>query len=264
MATLVRWEPLRELAGFQTEMSRLMNGLFDGPTNGRQSWVPALDVWETDTELVYAFDLPGIDEKDVSIESQDDTLTVTARREKTVEESGDRFVRFERRYGTFSRAVGLPQGVEESKITAAYRDGVSSCGHRSSSLIRNPRVDQRINQIQDEHKGGRHKDQDEHNALDQRVIGVHNALISGAPAQIPVQPVPDFFLGRVRIVVEHRHGGHDETRRAIAALQPAMIDEGFLHRMQDAIDRQTFDRRHFMSVGMNRERQARLDDLAID
>src|SRR5436190_23763716 len=116
MATLVRWEPLRELAGFQNEMSRLMNGLFDGPVNEKQNWVPALDVWETDTELVYAFDLPGIDEQDVSIEAQDDTLTVTAKREKTIEEAGDRFVRFERRYGTFTRAVGLPAGVDDSKI----------------------------------------------------------------------------------------------------------------------------------------------------
>ncbi len=124
MATLVRWEPLRELAGFQNEMSRLMNGLFDGPVSAKQSWVPALDVWETDTELVYAFDLPGIDEKDVSIEAQDETLTVTARREKTVEESGDKFVRFERRYGTFTRAVALPSGVDDAKIAASYSDGV--------------------------------------------------------------------------------------------------------------------------------------------
>ena len=124
MATLVRWEPFRELAGFQAEVGRLMNGLFDGPGQTTQSWVPALDVWETEAELVYAFDLPGIDEKDVSIEAQDDTLTVTAKREKTIEESGDRFVRFERRYGTFSRAVGLPTGVDDSKIVAAYVNGV--------------------------------------------------------------------------------------------------------------------------------------------
>jgi len=124
MATLVRWEPLRELAGFQNEMSRLMNGVFDGPGSAKQNWVPALDVWETDTELVYAFDLPGIDEQDVSIEAQDDTLTVTAKREKTIEEAGDRFVRFERRYGTFTRAVGLPAGVDDSKIAATYEKGV--------------------------------------------------------------------------------------------------------------------------------------------
>lgn len=124
MTTLVRWEPFRDLAQVQSEMARLMNGLFEGPGRASQSWVPPLDVWETETELVYAFDLPGIAEEAITIEAQDDTLTVTATREKTQEEAGDRFYRFERRYGTFSRAVGLPAGVDDSKIAATYANGV--------------------------------------------------------------------------------------------------------------------------------------------
>jgi HSP20 family protein len=124
MATLVRFEPFRELATFQNEMSRLMNGLFDGPGRTVQSWVPPLDVWETETELVYAFDLPGIPERDISIEVHDDTLTVTGTRERSVEETGDRLARFERRTGAFSRAVGLPVGADEAKITARYEHGV--------------------------------------------------------------------------------------------------------------------------------------------
>lgn len=124
MATLVRWEPFRELASLQSEMSRYMNGLLEGNGRTTQSWVPPLDVWETDTHVVYAFDLPGIPEEKISIEVQDGTLTVSAERVKAEEEAGDRFYRFERRYGTFSRAVGLPQGVDESKIAASYRDGV--------------------------------------------------------------------------------------------------------------------------------------------
>ena len=124
MATLVRWEPFRELASVQGEMSRLMNGLFEGPGRVTQNWVPALDVWETEDELVYAFDLPGIPEDKISIEVSDDTLTVSAERERVAEESTDRVFRFERRYGSFSRAVGLPAGVDESKIAASYKDGV--------------------------------------------------------------------------------------------------------------------------------------------
>jgi HSP20 family protein len=124
MATLVRWEPYRELASLQSEMSRFMNGLYEGPGRATQNWAPALDVWETDDELVYAFDLPGIPEEKISIEVSDDTLTVSAERDRVAEESGDRFFRFERRHGAFSRAVGLPQGVDESKIAASYKDGV--------------------------------------------------------------------------------------------------------------------------------------------
>lgn len=124
MTTLVRWEPFRELASFQNEMSRLMNGLFDSPGRITQSWVPALDVWETGNEVVYAFDLPGIPEDAISIEVKEDTLTVSAQREKTEETSDDGFYRFERRYGTFARAVGLPQGVNQDQIAARYENGV--------------------------------------------------------------------------------------------------------------------------------------------
>jgi HSP20 family protein len=124
MATLVRWEPFRELSTLHSEMSRLMNGLVEGNGRASQSWIPALDVWETDAELVYAFDLPGIPEQDVELELDNDTLTVSATRHQHAEVSDDRFYRFERRFGTFSRAVGLPQGTDESKVTADFKDGV--------------------------------------------------------------------------------------------------------------------------------------------
>ena len=124
MATLVRWEPIRELATLQTEMSRLMNGLAEGNGRTNESWVPAVDVWETDNDLVYAFDLPGVSEEQISIELQDDMLTVSAQRERSQERAEDGFVRFERRFGSFSRAVGVPQGVTEDKVKADYRDGV--------------------------------------------------------------------------------------------------------------------------------------------
>jgi len=124
VATLVRWEPLRELATLQTEMSRLMNGLFEGNGRATQNSVPAVDVWETEGDLVYAFDLPGVPESAITIELHEDTLTVTAQRERVDERTQDGFARFERRFGTFSRAVGVPQGVGESGIRAEVKDGV--------------------------------------------------------------------------------------------------------------------------------------------
>lgn len=124
MTTLVRWEPFRELASLQSEMSRWMNGMLDGPGRVTQSWVPALDVWETPTEVVYGFDLPGIPEESITIEVKDDTLSISAERTKTEETSEDGFYRFERRYGTFARAVGLPQGIDQDQIAARYENGV--------------------------------------------------------------------------------------------------------------------------------------------
>jgi HSP20 family protein len=125
MATLVRWEPFREIATLQNEMSRLMNDVIGG--NGEtttRSWVPALDVWETENELVYAFDLPGIPEDKIAVEFEDGALTVSAERERTHETSDERLYRFERRFGTFSRTIGLPQGLSEDMVNADYKDGV--------------------------------------------------------------------------------------------------------------------------------------------
>jgi len=124
MASLVRWTPWNELASVHNEMSRLMNGLLEGNGRTTQAWVPALDVWEREDEIVYAFDLPGIPEESIEVEFENGSLTVSAERERKHEVSDERFYRFERRYGTFSRTIGLPQGVDESAIRADYADGV--------------------------------------------------------------------------------------------------------------------------------------------
>jgi HSP20 family protein len=124
MATMVRWAPLSELASLHNEMSRVMNGLLDGNGRSSQSWVPVADVWETESELVYAFDLPGIPEDRISVELDDSTLTVTAEREREQKVEDGRYYRFERRFGTFSRTIGLPQGVGEESIKAVYTHGV--------------------------------------------------------------------------------------------------------------------------------------------
>jgi HSP20 family protein len=124
MATLVRWEPFRELAAVQNEMSRFMNGLFEGNGQSTQSWVPTADVWETDGEVVYAFDLPGIPEDKVSVEFEDGALTITGERARETELEQGRYHRVERRFGSFSRTIGLPPGVAEESISADYANGV--------------------------------------------------------------------------------------------------------------------------------------------
>ncbi len=125
---VVRWEPFRELAALQSEMGRWMNqmGIAGQPGNGQSTstWVPAVDVWETENELVLSFDLPGIPEDKIAVELDDNVLTVSGERERTERQEGDRFYRFERRFGSFTRSVTLPQGVSEDQIKADYRDGV--------------------------------------------------------------------------------------------------------------------------------------------
>src|SRR5437867_653353 len=124
---LVRWEPFRELAALQNEMGRWMTQLGGmTPGNGQQSstWLPAVDVWESENELVLSFDLPGIPEDKISVELDDNVLTVSGEREREQEHTDDRFYRYERRFGQFSRSVTLPTGVQEDDIKAEYKDGV--------------------------------------------------------------------------------------------------------------------------------------------
>src|SRR5690348_15811682 len=115
MATMVRWAPFSELASLHNEMRHFMNRLVEGTGRTSQSWVPTADVWETENEVVYAFDLPGIPEDKISVELDDKTLTVTAQRVLEDKAVDGRYFRFERRFGTFARTIGLPQGVTEEQ-----------------------------------------------------------------------------------------------------------------------------------------------------
>jgi HSP20 family protein len=124
MATLVRWAPFSELAQLQNELSRFTNGLLEGNGRTTQSWIPTADVWETEKEVVYAFDLPGIPEDKISVELDEGALTITAEREREQKVEDGRYVRFERRFGTFTRTIGLPQGVTEESVKAEYKHGV--------------------------------------------------------------------------------------------------------------------------------------------
>src|SRR5918999_3852532 len=124
MTTLVRWDPFREITSLQNEMSRLLNTVGCTTNGGSRPWMPAVDAWETDDEVVYAFDLPGISEDKIAIEFEDGSLTVSGERERTQEVSDDALYRYERRFGSFSRTIGLPQGVTEDSIHADYKNGV--------------------------------------------------------------------------------------------------------------------------------------------
>ena len=126
MATMVRFDPIRELASLQAEMSRVMGGVFveRGSEQGARSWIPALDVWETSDEIIYAFDLPGIPEEKISVELEDGALSVSAEREREETSSQDGFHRYERHFGSFERTISLPAGVSETDVRASYSNGV--------------------------------------------------------------------------------------------------------------------------------------------
>ncbi|MBM3666750.1 MAG: Hsp20/alpha crystallin family protein [Actinobacteria bacterium] len=124
---LVRWDPIRELDSLQGDMNRLFDRFFDGrPANGgaTRRWIPAMDLVETDEDLVVRADLPGISEDDVEIEIKDNVLTVSGERKSEHEQKGEGYHRVERAFGRFARSLSLPRGVEADAVSAGFSDGV--------------------------------------------------------------------------------------------------------------------------------------------
>jgi len=127
--TLVRWDPVRELDTFQTDMNRLFDSFFgrrEGGGNGSygRRWIPAMDLVETDDALVLRADLPGLDRDDIEIEVKDNVLTVSGERKADHEEKGEGFYRVERAFGRFSRSLDLPRGIDASGVKADFEQGV--------------------------------------------------------------------------------------------------------------------------------------------
>ena len=127
---IVRWEPMRELSSLQSEMNRLFNTVFDTPTgagNGNgalRRWMPAMDLVETAEAFVLRADLPGMGEQDIRLEVEDGTLTLSGERKAEHEVAKEGFHRVERAFGTFSRALTLPKGVDPEAVTASFDRGV--------------------------------------------------------------------------------------------------------------------------------------------
>jgi HSP20 family protein len=123
--TIVRWEPLRELSSLQHEMNRLFSA-FETPSgnSGARRWVPAMDLVETEDNFVLRADLPGMTQDDVKIELEDHVLTISGERKAEHSERQEGFYRVERSFGTFSRSLTLPKGVDAEGVSASFDQGV--------------------------------------------------------------------------------------------------------------------------------------------
>ena len=124
---LVRWDPMRELDSLQGDMNRLFDRFFDTRGNGSATgrrWIPAMDLVETEDSLVLRGDLPGLTEDDFDIEIKDNVLTVSGERKAEHEGKGEGYHRVERAFGSFSRSLSLPAGIEAEQVEANFENGV--------------------------------------------------------------------------------------------------------------------------------------------
>lgn len=117
--SLIKYSPFRsDMDVFQDSISRL----FSEPAS--RPWSPAVDIYESENDLVFKADIPDIDPKEVGIQLENGTLTLKGDRKFEQENTGKGFHRIERGYGTFVRAFSLPDTVDAEKVKADYKSGV--------------------------------------------------------------------------------------------------------------------------------------------
>jgi HSP20 family protein len=114
------FDPFIELRRMQSEMNRLFSGF--SPTTARD--FPPISVWLGENSVAVAAELPGVSRDDVTINLQDDVLTLDGKREPTSQQENVNWQRRERSYGTFSRAVQLPFRVDAEKVQARFNNGI--------------------------------------------------------------------------------------------------------------------------------------------
>jgi len=126
MTVLTRWDPFREFTTLQDRMNRLFR---DNYGEGQEAlststFAPPVDVYEDEHNVTLKIEVPGIDEKDIDVRVENNTLTVRGERKFEKEEKEENFHRIERSYGSFSRCFTLPSTVDAEKVEADYDKGV--------------------------------------------------------------------------------------------------------------------------------------------
>src|SRR5216117_2232808 len=131
MTVLARWDPFREFSTMKDRMNR-MNRLFresyspEGPEEAltTTSFAPPVDIYEDEHNITLKIEVPGIDEKDIDVRIENNTLTVHGERNFEKEEKEENYRRIERQYGSFTRSFTLPSTVDPNNVQANYEKGV--------------------------------------------------------------------------------------------------------------------------------------------
>ena len=118
---IIRWDPFRDMTQVQNQLNRLVDQVWSGR---QESWMPAVDVFDTKDAVVLKAELAGMDPDEIQIEVEDNVLTIKGERKFEEKVDEERYYRVERRFGSFQRNLALPQGVKPEDVSAAYEDGI--------------------------------------------------------------------------------------------------------------------------------------------
>ena len=127
MTMITRIDPFRELATLQDRFNSLFENFAD--VNGKEqlargTFAPAVDIYEDEHNLVLKLEVPGLNEEDLNVSLENNTLTVSGERKFEKEEKEENFHRIERRYGSFTRTFRLPNTVDAENVEAGYDKGI--------------------------------------------------------------------------------------------------------------------------------------------
>jgi HSP20 family protein len=121
---LVHWDPFQELVAVSYRLHRTLYHPDSPPEDTIGTWIPAVDVFEKQDQLVIRAELPGLQREDIDVRVENGVLTLHGERKQDTEIKDEHAYRMERIYGAFSRSFTLPTSVDATKVAASYKDGV--------------------------------------------------------------------------------------------------------------------------------------------
>jgi HSP20 family protein len=126
VSAITRRDPFLNLTNWQEQVHRMLESAFPGRTDSSTitTWAPAVDIYETENELVLKADLPDMNEKDLDVRVENNMLTIGGERKFEQKVKEDNYLRIERTYGSFSRSFSLPNTISSETIKAEYKNGV--------------------------------------------------------------------------------------------------------------------------------------------
>ncbi len=119
---LIRWEPFREVEALQREMNRLFDSLSNGESSG--TFFPAAEIHETPEAIQLRLEVPGMEAKDIDLEVSAEAVSISGDRKSETKTEEKGFSRTEFRYGSFRRVIPLPARIQNTNVTAEYKDGI--------------------------------------------------------------------------------------------------------------------------------------------
>jgi len=125
---IIRWDPFRDLITLREKMNRLFEDAFAARGEEKDlmasTWTPSVDIYETENEVVLTAEVPGIEDKNIEIKIEDNTLSIKGERTLEKETKEENYHRIERAYGSFYRSFTIPHNVDQDKIQAEHESGV--------------------------------------------------------------------------------------------------------------------------------------------